>query len=85
MTNALRKAVAEVESLPEADQEHIGRQVMNHVQKLRALRADIDAGIRSLDGGKGYVIFYRIMNNAVEILRVLDERRDVDTIFSDEE
>jgi hypothetical protein len=45
--------VAEVERLPEADQEHIGRQVINHVQKLRALRADIDAGIRSLDGGTG--------------------------------
>jgi hypothetical protein len=53
MTNALRKAVAEVERLPEADQEHIGQQVINHVQKLRALRADIDAGIRSLDGGHG--------------------------------
>ena len=53
MTNALKKAVAEVERLPEADQEQIGRQVINHVQKLRALRADIDAGIRSLDGGKG--------------------------------
>ena len=53
MTNALKKAVAEVERLPEADQEHIGRQVMNHVQKLRALRADMDPGIRSLDAGKG--------------------------------
>jgi hypothetical protein len=53
MTNALKKAVAEVEQLPEADEEQIGRQVINHVQKLRALRVDIDAGIRSLDGGKG--------------------------------
>ncbi len=53
MTKALKQAVAEVERLPEADQENIGRQMLHHVDKLRTLRADIDAGIRSLDDGKG--------------------------------
>jgi plasmid stabilization system protein ParE len=28
-----------------------------------------------------YVVFYRITKEAVEIVRVLDERRDVDAIF----
>jgi hypothetical protein len=56
MTNTLKVAVAEVERLPEADQENIGRHVLTHVEKLRALRADIDAGIRSLDAGTGQEI-----------------------------
>jgi hypothetical protein len=53
MTKPLKEAVAVVEQLPEADQENIGRQMLTHVQKLQALRADIDAGIRSLDAGEG--------------------------------
>ena len=53
MTKALKEAVAEIERLPDADQEKIGRQVLYHVEKLRALRADIDAGVRSLNAGKG--------------------------------
>ena len=53
MTKALREAVAEIERLPDADQEKIGRQVLYHVEKLRVLRADIDLGLRSLDAGEG--------------------------------
>jgi hypothetical protein len=53
MTKALKEAVAEVERLPEADQEIIGRKMLEHVEKLRLLRDDIDAGIRSLDAGIG--------------------------------
>jgi hypothetical protein len=53
MTNVLREALARVEELPESDQENIGRQVLTHVEKLRALRADIDAGVGSLDAGEG--------------------------------
>jgi hypothetical protein len=30
------------------------------------------------------MIFYRLRGGAIEIVRVLDERRDVDTIFSDD-
>jgi hypothetical protein len=53
MVKTLQKAIAEVASLPDADQEEIGRKLLSHVEKLRRLRADIDAGIRSLDQGKG--------------------------------
>ncbi len=53
MTKALKEALAEVEKLPGPDQENIGRQMLHHVEKLRVLREDIDAGLRSLDAGEG--------------------------------
>jgi hypothetical protein len=49
----LETAMAEVATLPEADQEKIGQELLAHVEKLRSLRAEIDKGIRSLDAGKG--------------------------------
>ena len=49
----LELAIAEVERLPAEDQEQIGRTLLSHVEKLRALRAEIDKGIRSLDAGQG--------------------------------
>jgi hypothetical protein len=42
-----------VERLPAEDQEQIGRTLLSHVEKLRALRAEIDKGICSLDAGQG--------------------------------
>jgi hypothetical protein len=53
MVKTLQKAIAEVASLPDADQEEIGRKLLSHVEALRKLRADIDQGIASLDAGKG--------------------------------
>jgi hypothetical protein len=53
MVRTLQKAIAEVASLPDADQEEIGRKLLTHVEKLRRLRADIDMGVRSLDEGRG--------------------------------
>ena len=53
MTKALKDAIAEVASLPESDQELIGRELLAHVEKLRSLRADMARGARSLDAGKG--------------------------------
>jgi hypothetical protein len=53
MVRTLEIAMAEVSSLPDADQEQIGRQLLSHVEKLRHLRAEIDKGIRSLDAGEG--------------------------------
>ena len=68
MVKTLQKAIAEVASLPDADQEEIGRKLLSHVEKLRQLRADIDAGIRSLDEGKGGTLdieqFIRKMNRS---------------------
>jgi Arc/MetJ-type ribon-helix-helix transcriptional regulator len=53
MVKTLAKALKELTSLPEADQEQIGRQLLSHVERLRQLRAEIDKGIRSLDAGEG--------------------------------
>ena len=47
MVRALEQAIAEVERLPAEDQEQIGRTPLSHVEKLRALRAEIDKGIYS--------------------------------------
>jgi Arc/MetJ-type ribon-helix-helix transcriptional regulator len=69
MVKALQKAIAEVQTLPDSDQEEIARKLISHVEKLRALRADIDAGLRSLDEGK---------SKPLDIDQFLDEmnRRD---------
>ena len=42
--------------------------------------------LRHCDGGKrvkaNYIVFYRVGNSAIEVIRVLHGRRDVDAIFS---
>jgi hypothetical protein len=53
MVKALEQAIAQVAELPDSDQEQIGRKLLSHVEKLRALRRDIDADLRSLDAGEG--------------------------------
>jgi hypothetical protein len=53
MVKTLEQAIAQLSRLPDADQERIGRKLLSHVEKLNALRAEIDKGIRSLDAGKG--------------------------------
>jgi hypothetical protein len=53
MVKSLELAIAEVATLPDADQEQIGRKLLSHLEKLRLLRAELDQGIRSLDAGKG--------------------------------
>jgi hypothetical protein len=49
----LEQAIAQLSRLPDADQEQIGRKLLSYVEKLNALRAEIDKGIRSLDAGRG--------------------------------
>ena len=53
MVKTLEQAIAEVQRLSVEDQEQIGRTLLSHVEKLRALRAEVDKGIRSLDRGQG--------------------------------
>ncbi len=53
MRKLLKDAVAEAATLPDADQEKIGRELLAHVEKVRSLRADLTAGLRSLDAGRG--------------------------------
>jgi hypothetical protein len=53
MVKVLEQAIAEVASLPDADQEQIGQRLLSHVEKLRQLRVEINKGIRSLESGEG--------------------------------
>jgi hypothetical protein len=53
------------------DQENIGRQMLHHVEKLRVLREDIDAGVRSLDAGKGHELD---LNDMLSVARQRHER-----------
>jgi hypothetical protein len=53
MVRTLEQAIAQISRLPDADQEQIGRKLLEHVQKLNALRNEIDKGLSSLDVGKG--------------------------------
>lgn len=52
MVKTIEQAIAEIATLPDADQEQIGRKLLSHVEKLRQLRVHIDNGIRSLDAGQ---------------------------------
>ena len=53
MAKTLDHAVAKARQLPEADQERIGRELSDYIDQLRALRADVDQGLRSLEAGEG--------------------------------
>jgi hypothetical protein len=53
MVRTLEQAIAQISRLPDADQEQIGRKLLSHVERLTALRHEIDKGIQSLDAGKG--------------------------------
>jgi hypothetical protein len=52
-SKTLDHAIAKAHELPEADQERIGRELLDYIDHLRALRDDIDRGLRSLDAGLG--------------------------------
>lgn len=68
MVKTLEMAIAEVASLPDADQEQIGRRLLSHVEKLQQLRIEIDKGICSLDAGEGKEL------NIEDFLRQENER-----------
>lgn len=53
MVRTLEQAIAQISRLPDADQEEIGRKLLSHIEKLNALRTEIDRGIHSLDAGRG--------------------------------
>lgn len=68
MTKVLREAIAKVEALPEAAQEHIARGLISYVDKLNALRAEIEIGAKQLDAGEGREL------NIEDFLRRMRER-----------
>ncbi len=75
MVKTLEQAIAEVATLPAADQEH--------VEKLRELRADIDKGLRSLDAGEGTPLDIEEFIRQANVVRVIDGRRDIDAVFDE--
>jgi hypothetical protein len=52
MTKVLREAIAKVEALPEAEQDRIARELIDYLDKLNALRAEVEIGIKQLDAGE---------------------------------
>lgn len=53
MVKALEVAIAKAADLSEAAQEQLGRELLERIDALSRLRADIGVGLRELDGGLG--------------------------------
>ena len=56
MTKTLEKAFSEAARLDKDAQDHIGRELLAHVQEFQRLRTDIQEGVRSLDAGRFVVV-----------------------------
>jgi hypothetical protein len=53
MVKALELAITKAADLPEAAQEQLGRELLERIDGLSRLRADIQIGLDELDAGKG--------------------------------
>ena len=53
MITVLREAIAKGEALPEAEQDRIARELIDYLNKLSSVRAEVEVGIRQLDAGEG--------------------------------
>jgi hypothetical protein len=53
MVKAIELAVEALSSLPAADQERMGRQLLTYIEKLLQLRIEIDKGARALEADAG--------------------------------
>jgi hypothetical protein len=53
MVKSLELAIAKAAVLSEAAQEQLGRELLERIDALAKLRAEIEIGIRELDAGKG--------------------------------
>ena len=53
MVRILELAVEALNNLPAADQERMGRQLLSYIEKLLALRIEIEKGARVLDAEAG--------------------------------
>ncbi len=88
MIKTLERAFAEVATLPETDQEQIGRQLLSHVEKLRQLREELDKGVRSLDADQGEPLdiedFLKRVGQDASTLALTDEQMaDVERRLAD--
>ena len=52
-TKTLELAMAKAATLPDAAQEQIGREVLERIESLAELRAELEIGIQQLDAGRG--------------------------------
>jgi hypothetical protein len=53
MGTALKLAMEKAADLPEAAQEQLGRELLERIDALTQLRAEVEIGIRELDAGLG--------------------------------
>jgi hypothetical protein len=53
MVKAFELAITKAAKLPEATQEQLGRELLERIEGLEQLRAEIEIGIRELDSGLG--------------------------------
>ena len=53
MVKSLELALAKAAALPESTQERLGRDLLERIDSLARLRADIEIGIAELDAGLG--------------------------------
>jgi hypothetical protein len=51
VARSVELAVTALASLPERDQDRMGRQVLTYIERLLQLRADIDKGSGSIEAG----------------------------------
>jgi hypothetical protein len=52
-TKTLELAMTKAAMLPDAAQEQIGREVLERIESLAELRAQLEIGIQQLDAGRG--------------------------------
>ena len=53
MVKTLELALSKAAKLPEAAQEQLGRELLERIDTLAALRAELQKGLGELDAGKG--------------------------------
>jgi hypothetical protein len=53
MVKTLELAITKAATLPEAAQEQLGRELLERIETLAELRAEIEIGVRELDAGMG--------------------------------
>ncbi|MDO8533515.1 MAG: hypothetical protein Q7S17_02075 [Xanthobacteraceae bacterium] len=53
MVKTLELAITKAANLPEAAQEQLGRELLERINILAELRAEIEIGIQEFDAGKG--------------------------------
>jgi hypothetical protein len=53
MVKTLELALSKAAKLPEAAQEQLGRELLERIDTLAALRVELEKGLRELDAGSG--------------------------------